>query len=87
MKCGFLPLSQEALICGEVSYHDYNGILVDAEERESLQRNLGPINKVSLCLSHSLTFLTLSQTKILDSSKLRELQMTILNLMKVAEIL
>lgn len=48
MKCGFLPLSQEALICGEVSYHDYNGILVDASEREALQRNLGPNNKVSI---------------------------------------
>ena len=47
MKCGLLPLSQEALICGEVSYHDYNGILVDVEEREKLQRNLGPNNKVS----------------------------------------
>ena len=47
MKCGLLPLSQEALICGDVSYHDYNGILVEAEEKEKLQRNLGPKNKVS----------------------------------------
>ena len=46
MKCGLLPMSQEALICGEVSYHDYNGILVDPAEREALQRNLGPKNKV-----------------------------------------
>lgn len=46
MKCGFLPLSQESLICGDISYHDYNGILVDQAERETLQRNLGPINKV-----------------------------------------
>ena len=50
MKCGLLPLSQEALTCGEVSYHDYNGILVDPEERETLQRNLGPNNKVSIIL-------------------------------------
>lgn len=40
-------MSQEALICGEVSYHEYNGILVDQEERDSLQRHLGPNNKVS----------------------------------------
>ncbi|WAR21642.1 ADDA-like protein [Mya arenaria] len=46
MKCGFLPLSQEALICGEISYHEYNGILIDQSEREHLQRNLGPINKI-----------------------------------------
>lgn len=54
MKCGFLPLSQESLICGEVSYHDYNGILVDPEERESLQRNLGPINKVMILRNHGI---------------------------------
>jgi adducin len=48
MKCGFLPLSQESLIVGDVSYHDYNGILVDQEERDALQRNLGPTNKVSV---------------------------------------
>lgn len=46
MKCGLLPMSQEALICGEVSYHDYNGILTDPAEKETLQRNLGPNNKV-----------------------------------------
>lgn len=46
LKCGFLPMSQEALICGEVSYHEYNGILVDQEERDALQRHLGPNNKV-----------------------------------------
>lgn len=40
-------MSQEALICGEVSYHEYNGILVDQEERDALQRHLGPNNKVS----------------------------------------
>ncbi|XP_053407851.1 gamma-adducin-like isoform X13 [Mercenaria mercenaria] len=54
MKCGFLPLSQESLICGEVSYHDYNGILVDPSERETLQRNLGPINKVMVLRNHGI---------------------------------
>ncbi|KAL4231595.1 Adducin 3 (Gamma) [Mactra antiquata] len=54
MKCGFLPLSQEALICGEVSYHDYNGILVDTNEREALQKNLGPTNKVMILRNHGL---------------------------------
>ncbi|XP_052770493.1 alpha-adducin-like isoform X4 [Mya arenaria] len=54
MKCGFLPLSQEALICGEISYHEYNGILIDQSEREHLQRNLGPINKVMLLRNHGI---------------------------------
>lgn len=48
MKCGFLPLSQESLIVGDVSFHDYNGILVDQEERDALQRSLGPTNKVQI---------------------------------------
>jgi len=46
MKSGFLPLSQESCIIGEVSYHDYFGILIDPEERELIARNLGPVNKV-----------------------------------------
>ncbi|KAH3787626.1 hypothetical protein DPMN_165753, partial [Dreissena polymorpha] len=54
MTCGFLPLSQEALICGDISYHDYNGILVDESEREKLQRNLGPINKVMILRNHGI---------------------------------
>ncbi|XP_033756955.1 alpha-adducin-like isoform X5 [Pecten maximus] len=54
MKCGFLPLSQEAAICGDVSYHDYQGILCDQSERDSLQRNLGPINKVMFLRNHGV---------------------------------
>ena len=46
MKSGFLPLSQESCIIGEISYHDYFGILIDPEERELIARNLGPVNKV-----------------------------------------
>ena len=46
LKCGFLPMSQESLLCGEVSYHEYSGILVDQAEKDAIQRNLGPNNKV-----------------------------------------
>jgi adducin len=46
MKCGFLPVSQESVLIGEVSYHEYYGILVDPEERDLIARNLGPLNKV-----------------------------------------
>lgn len=54
MKCGFLPLSQESLIVGDVSFHDYNGILVDQEERDALQRSLGPTNKVMFLRNHGV---------------------------------
>ncbi|XP_069139750.1 alpha-adducin-like isoform X5 [Argopecten irradians] len=54
MKCGFLPLSQEAVLCGEVSYHDYQGIVCDPNERDALQRNLGPINKVMFLRNHGV---------------------------------
>uniref|UniRef100_A0A0B7BGN0 Class II aldolase/adducin N-terminal domain-containing protein n=1 Tax=Arion vulgaris TaxID=1028688 RepID=A0A0B7BGN0_9EUPU len=46
LKCGLLAMSQEALICGNISYHDFQGIAVDAEEREKLARNLGVHNKI-----------------------------------------
>ncbi|XP_064603859.1 alpha-adducin-like isoform X3 [Liolophura sinensis] len=54
MKCGLLPISQEALICGGISYHDYNGILVDNDEKEILTRNLGPVNKVLFLRNHGI---------------------------------
>ncbi len=45
MKCGLLPICQEALIIGPVSYHDYQGIIDDEAEREAIARDLGT-NKV-----------------------------------------
>ena len=54
LKCGFLPVSQESVVIGEVSYHDYYGILVDPEERDLIQRNLGPVNKVNFLPIHLL---------------------------------
>lgn len=52
MKQGLLLASQEAAILGPVSYHDYQGLLVNAAEREQIARNLGPNNKVSTLLHH-----------------------------------
>ncbi|XP_026860015.2 alpha-adducin isoform X4 [Electrophorus electricus] len=54
MKCGLLPLSPEALSLGEVTYHDYHGILVDEEERVLIQKNLGPRSKVLILRNHGL---------------------------------
>lgn len=42
LECGLLPMSQHALqFHGHLSYHEYEGIALDAAERESLQRDLG----------------------------------------------
>ncbi|XP_041666835.1 alpha-adducin isoform X8 [Cheilinus undulatus] len=54
MKCGLLPISPEALSLGEVSYHDYHGILVDNEERTLIQKNLGANSKVLILRNHGL---------------------------------
>ncbi|XP_060917876.1 alpha-adducin isoform X14 [Labrus mixtus] len=54
MKCGLLPISPEALSLGEVTYHDYHGILVDEEESTLIQKNLGPTSKVLILRNHGL---------------------------------
>ncbi|CAB3375981.1 Hypothetical predicted protein [Cloeon dipterum] len=52
LKCGLLPLCQESVVIGEVSQHPYIGGLVEAEERDKIARNLGPINKVMFLNNH-----------------------------------
>ncbi|KAJ1367299.1 hypothetical protein KIN20_028183 [Parelaphostrongylus tenuis] len=47
-KCGLLPLCQESMIIGPVAHHDYQGILVDLEERESLVKDMGSHNVMIL---------------------------------------
>lgn len=44
MKSGLLPICQEAMIIGPVAYHDYQGIVSDETERESLVEDLGNKN-------------------------------------------
>ena len=48
MKCGLLPISQEAMIVGPVTYHDFQGIVNDPNERESIINDLNqnPNSKV-----------------------------------------
>jgi len=52
MKCGLLYLSQEACLVGKVSYHNYEGLVVEASERKTLARDLGDHNKVMLLRNH-----------------------------------
>ena len=42
MKCGLLPISQHALrVHADLSYHDYEGIALELDERARLIRDLG----------------------------------------------
>ncbi|HEX7072454.1 MAG TPA: class II aldolase/adducin family protein [Hyphomicrobiaceae bacterium] len=53
-KAGLLPISQHALkFYGRLSYHDYEGIAVDLEERERLIRDLGR-NEAMILRNHGL---------------------------------
>lgn len=54
MKCGLLPISQESLIVGDVSYYDYRGILIDDEQKDEIIRALGPHNKVLFLRNHGI---------------------------------
>jgi len=52
MKCGLLPLNQEAMLIGPVSYHQYEGMLSDEQEKDAIQEHLGPNNKVIILHNH-----------------------------------
>jgi ribulose-5-phosphate 4-epimerase/fuculose-1-phosphate aldolase len=61
MKCGLLPISQHAMrVQQEVTYHDYEGIALDMDERARLAGDLGPKSKVMILRNHGL--LTLGET-------------------------
>lgn len=52
-KEGLLPLSQHALIAlPKLSYHDYEGIALNLDERERLVNDLGPDAKTMLLRNH-----------------------------------
>ncbi|XP_029466207.1 LOW QUALITY PROTEIN: gamma-adducin [Rhinatrema bivittatum] len=57
MKCGILPISQEALIVGDVAYYNYQGCLDEQEERIQLQKVLGPTCKVLVLRNHGIVAL------------------------------
>nr|XP_046263992.1 adducin 3 (gamma) a isoform X2 [Scatophagus argus] len=57
MKCGILPISQEALILGDIAYYNYQGSLDDQEERRELQKSLGPTTKVLVLRNHGVVAL------------------------------
>uniref|UniRef100_A0A3P8WAQ6 Adducin 3 (gamma) b n=1 Tax=Cynoglossus semilaevis TaxID=244447 RepID=A0A3P8WAQ6_CYNSE len=54
MKCGVLPISQEALLLGDVSCFGYYGSLENKEEKVEFQKALGPTAKVMILRNHGL---------------------------------
>lgn len=54
-KEGLLPLSQHALrTYGMLTYHDYEGIALDMDERSRLAADLGPTSKAMILRNHGL---------------------------------
>jgi ribulose-5-phosphate 4-epimerase/fuculose-1-phosphate aldolase len=52
---GLLPISQHALkFHGRLSYHGYEGIALDLDERERLVADLGPTNRAMILRNHGL---------------------------------
>ncbi|XP_053548742.1 gamma-adducin isoform X2 [Bombina bombina] len=57
MKCGILPISQEALLLGDVAYYNYHGSLDEQDERLQLQKVLGPSCKILVLRNHGVVAL------------------------------
>lgn len=60
LECGLLPLNQTAMrFAGSIGYHDFEGVVVDLDERERLVRNLAD-NDALILRNHGL--LTVGRT-------------------------
>jgi ribulose-5-phosphate 4-epimerase/fuculose-1-phosphate aldolase len=54
-KCGLLPISQHAMrVYGMLTYHDYEGIALDMNERARMARDLGKTSKAMILRNHGL---------------------------------
>ena len=51
LKNGLLPMTQTAMRFAKVAYHDYEGVVLDMDERERLLQNLGD-SEVMLLRNH-----------------------------------
>ena len=59
LECGLLPLTQTAMRFTNISYHDFNGVVLDLAEQELLVRNMGD-NNAMILRNHGL--LTVGRT-------------------------
>lgn len=48
LECGLLPIAQTSMRFLKIGYHDYQGVVLDLSERESLVRDLGAHNALIL---------------------------------------
>jgi ribulose-5-phosphate 4-epimerase/fuculose-1-phosphate aldolase len=61
MKCGLLPISQHGQYVEQmVTYHDYEGIALNMDERARMAKSLGKTSKAMILRNHGL--LTLGHT-------------------------
>ena len=61
MRCGLLPISQHAMrVQQQVTYHDYEGIALDMDERTRMAKDLGTRSKAMILRNHGL--LSLGET-------------------------
>ena len=55
MKCGLLPISQHAMrVQQQATYHDYEGIALDMDERARMAKDLGKKSKAMILRNHGL---------------------------------
>jgi len=55
MECGLLPISQHSMmVLGDLTYHDYEGLALEMDERTRLARDLGPTSKAMILRNHGL---------------------------------
>jgi len=48
LKCGLLPLTQNAMFFGQIAYHDYEGPAIDLDEQQRLVKDLGSASAMIL---------------------------------------
>jgi len=48
MECGLLPNTQTSMRFAKISYHDYDGVVIDTASREALVKSLGDNNAMIL---------------------------------------
>src|SRR3954471_13600402 len=55
MKCGLLPISQHAMMMHQqVTYHDYEGVALYAEEKGRMAASLGKTSKAMILRNHGV---------------------------------
>lgn len=59
LECGLLPLNQTSMRFLKIGYHDYQGVVLDLEEQDSLVKDLGD-NEALILRNHGL--LTVGRT-------------------------